>query len=101
MIIDDERYTSSEDIASKINEYFANISGLFDCREGLETDISHLENFIHNKVPDDVHFKIPNITPVQVSTIINAFDSSKAMSLDGNWTIDIKVNMFCIIAQHC
>ena len=68
MIIDDERYTSSEDIASKLNEYFANISVLFDydCREGQETDISHLENFIHNKVPDDVHFKIPNITLVQV-----------------------------------
>ena len=83
--IDAERYTSSEDIASKLNEYFANISGLFDndCGEGLETDISHLKIYIHNKVPDDVHFKIPNITPVQVSTIINAFDSSKAMGLDG------------------
>ena len=65
MTIDDERYTSSEDIASKLNEYFANISGLFDndCREGLETDISQLNNYIHNKVPDDLHFKIPNITP--------------------------------------
>ena len=84
MIID-ERYTSFEDIASTLNEYFANISGLFDndCREGLETHISHLENSIYNKVPYDVHFKFPNITPVQVSTIINALDSSKSMGLDG------------------
>ena len=34
-------------------------------------------------MPGDVHFKIPNITPVQVSTIINGFDSSKAIGLDG------------------
>ena len=40
-------------------------SGLFDndCREGLETDISHLKNYIHNKVPGDVHFKIPKHNP--------------------------------------
>ena len=83
--INDERYTSSLDIASKLNEYFANISSIFgkDDNDILDTDISHLENLVHDKVPHEVYFKIPSITPVQVSTIINALDPSKAIGLDG------------------
>ena len=83
--INDERYTSSEDIASKLNHYFANISQIFGNNEGEELDANfdYLENFINSKVPNDVQFKIPNITPEQVSTIINDLDSSKAMGLDG------------------
>ena len=34
-------------------------------------------------MPDNVHFKIPYITPVQVSTIINTLDPSKAIGLYG------------------
>ena len=52
-------------------------------RETLETDINCFENFTPNKVPDNVLFEIPNITPVQVSTIINTLDPSKAIGLDG------------------
>ena len=83
--INDERYTSSEDIASKLNHYFANIPQIFGNNEGEELDANfdYLENFINSKVPNDVQFKIPNITQEQVSTIINALDSSKAMGLDG------------------
>ena len=85
IVINDERYTSSLDIASKLNEYFANISSIFgkDDNDILDTDISHLENLVHDKVPDGVYFKIPSITPLQVSTIINALDPSKAIGLDG------------------
>ena len=85
IMINDERYTSSEDIASKLNHYFANISQIFGNNEGEELDANfdYLENFINSKVPNDVQFKIPNITPEQVSIIINALDSSKAMGLDG------------------
>ena len=83
--INDERYTSSEDIASKLNHYFANISQIFGNNEGEELDANfdYLENFINSKVPNDVQFKIPIITPEQISTIINALESSKAMGLDG------------------
>ena len=72
IIINDERYTSSEDIACKLNNYFAAISEIFgnDDGEELEADFEYVENFINNKVPNDVHFKIPSITPVEVSTII-------------------------------
>ena len=36
--INDERYTSSEDIASKLNHYVANISQIFGNIEGEELD---------------------------------------------------------------
>ena len=85
IIIDNNRFTSSEDIASELNKYFATISKIFGSndKDELETDFNHLENFINDKVPIDVQFRIPFITPDQVTEIINALDSSKAMGLDG------------------
>ena len=65
MIINNELYMSSECIASKFNEYFANTASKFgdNERETLKTDTSHLENFIRNKTPDNEHFKVPKHCP--------------------------------------
>ena len=49
-----------------------------------------LANFVNNKVPNDIYFKIPTITPEQVSTFITALDSGKAVGLDGTGTRTIK-----------
>ena len=62
---------------------FANISSIFgnDDNDTLETDICHLENLVPDKEPDEVYFKFPSmsVTPVQVSTILNAVDPSEAI----------------------
>ena len=66
----------------RLNEYFSSISDVFgiDNRDSLDPDLT---NFVNDKVPNNVYFKIPNITPEQVSASIMALDSSKAIGLDG------------------
>ena len=67
-----------------MNEYFTSISDIFNDHgtDALSSDLKELESFINHKVPDDVFFKIPFITPEQVSTFIAALDTSKATGLD-------------------
>ena len=78
-------YTSSEKVATKLNEYFSSISDIFgiDNQDSLDLDLTHLTNFVNDKVPNGIYFQIPNITPEQVSASIMALDSSKAIGLDG------------------
>ena len=85
IIINNERYTSSEHIATEMNGYFSSISDIFGSNdsESLDGDITELENFVNNKVPNDIYFKILTITPEQVSTFIMALDSGKVIGLDG------------------
>ena len=85
IIINNERYTSSEKVATKLNEYFSSISNIFgiDNRDSLDPDLTHLANFVNDKVPNGIYFQTPNITPEQVSASIIALDSSKAIGLDG------------------
>lgn len=47
------------------------------------SDFTKLINFISNKIPDNIHFKIPLITTQQVSSFIQNLDSTKATGLDG------------------
>ena len=85
IVIDDKRYTKSEDIATKLNEYFSSILEIFKDTdsEQFDTDLTELKKFVDGKVPSDTYFRIPNITPEQVSCIISALDPSKAIGLDG------------------
>ena len=78
-------YTSSEKVATKLNEYFSSISDIFgiDNQDSLDIDLTHLTNFVNDKVPNGIYFQIPNITPEQVSASFMALDSSKAIGLDG------------------
>ena len=85
IVINNERCTSSEKVATKLNEYFSSISNIFgiDNRDSTDPDLTHLTNFVNDKVPNGVYFQIPNITQEQVSASIMALDSSKAIGLDG------------------
>ena len=85
IVINNERYTSSEKVATKLNEYFSSISDIFgiDNRDSTDPDLTHLTNFVNGKVPNGVYFQIPNITQEQVSASIVALDSRKAIGLDG------------------
>ena len=83
VIIDDIRYTKSENIAAKLNEYFSPISEIFRNNDAsnLSTALAELKEFVNNKVPNGIFFQIPLITPGQVSAIISALDPSKAIGI--------------------
>ena len=85
IIFDNRRYTKSEDIAAKLNEYFSSISEIFKDTdsEQLDTDLNKLKPFFDSKVPNNTYFKIPVITSEQVCRIISTLDSSNSISLDG------------------
>ena len=85
IIVDNERHTSSEDVASKLNEYFSTISDKFgsDNPDNVGPDLSKLTTFVNDKIPDDIYFKIPYITQEQVAISLMNLDSNKAIGLDG------------------
>ena len=85
IIFDNKRYTKSEDIAAKLNQYFSSISEIFKDTdsEQLDTDFNKLKHFVDSKVPNNTYFIIPVITSEQVCRIISTLDSSKAIGLDG------------------
>ena len=85
LIINNERITTSLDIASKLNNYFSSISELLNGNE-IHTsplDVTELKRFINSKIPGEVHFYIPPITNEQVASFIHTLDTSKATGLDG------------------
>ena len=85
IVVDNKRYTQSEDIANKLNEYFSTISDIFKDTDShhLDTDLTELKHFVDSKVPNDTFFRIPNITSEQVFSIISSLDPSKAIGLGG------------------
>ena len=69
LIINNERITTSLDIASQLNNYFSSISDLLNGNE-IHTsplDVTELKRFINSKIPGEVHFYIPPITNEQVA----------------------------------
>ena len=85
LIINNERITTSLDIASKLNNYFSSLSDLLNGNE-IHTsplDVNELMRFINSKIPDDVHFYIPPIINEQVASFIHTLDTSKATGLGG------------------
>ena len=67
--VNNEKFSSSEQVATKLNEFFTSISELLinSNTEDSTPDLNDLINFIQSKVPHDVHFKIPRITTSQVT----------------------------------
>ena len=63
IIIDDQRYTSPENVATKLNEFrsfsISKIFGGYDT-DILDSDMAELKRFVHSKVPNGIYFKIPN-----------------------------------------
>ena len=87
IIINNERHTctSSEDVATKLNDYFSSIADIFgsDNCDNIGPDLSKLKTYVNEQIPHDTFFNIPYITPEQVSASLLALDSSKAIGLDG------------------
>lgn len=85
IVINNVTFTTTEQVASKLNKFFTSISELLINSDTDDTtpDLNNLVRFIQSKVPQDVHFKIPRITPSQVVAFINALDPTKATGVDG------------------
>ena len=65
VIIDDIRYTKSEDIAAKLNEYISSISEIFRNNGALDlnTDLAKLKEFVNSIVPNGIFFSIFHSLP--------------------------------------
>ena len=85
LIIDGEHFTDSETIAIKLNEYFTSIAQILDDTntDSNDLNVTKLQTYVNEKVPDDILFSIPSITTEQVLSCINILDPSKATGLDG------------------
>ena len=83
--INGQQYTNSQDIAFKLNDYFASISEYINTNDVITSapDLTKLETFISSKIPLDTLFRIPKITVNQVSEFINGLNPAKATGLDG------------------
>ena len=85
LIIDDELYTDSKDIAAKLNDFFASICDQFnvDGDPANTHDLTYLAEYVNSRVPSHIHFKVPFIKTQQVSEFLHALDPSKATGIDG------------------
>ena len=84
MIINDQKFSNSEDIAFKLNNYFAKISELLQDNDEISTrpDFTKLKEFINDRIPNDIRFEIPFIYMyiAQVSEFISGLNIAK-----NNW----------------
>ena len=85
LIIDDELYTDSKDVAARLNEFFASICVKFNVDGDLANthDLTYLAEYVNSRVPSHIHFKVPFIKTQQVSEFLHALDPSKATGIDG------------------
>ena len=83
--INGQQYTNSQDIAIKLNDYFASISEYINTNDVITSapDLTKLETYISSKIPLDTFFRIPKITVNQVSEFINGLNPAKATGLHG------------------
>ena len=85
MIINDQKFLNSEDIAFKLNNYFAKISELFQDNDEITTrpDFTKLNEFINDTIPNEIRFEIPFMSIAQVSEFISGLIIAKAIGRDG------------------
>ena len=61
--INDETYSDSQNIASKLNEYFASVCDHFSSHSDPvdAPDMKKLDNYVSHKVPTHIHFTVPYV----------------------------------------
>ena len=85
ILINDQTYTDSKDIAFKLNEFFASVCDQFSFGNDPadHPDLNKLKTYIESKVPSHVNFTVPYITPEEVNAFLHALDPTKATGVDG------------------
>ena len=85
LIIEGVHFTDSETIATKFNEYFTSTAQILENTNSdtNDLDVTKLQEFVNDRVPENIHFSIPLITIDQVASYIHLLDPAKATGLDG------------------
>ena len=87
LIIEGVHFTDSETIATKFNEYFTSTAQILETSNSdtNDLDVTKLQEFVNDEVPENIHFSIPFITIDQDASYmyIHVLDPSKATGLDG------------------
>ena len=85
LIINNETITGSENVASKLNNYFTSIADILykNSNEASNFDLGRLQHFTNSKLARNTFFHIPLIASDQVLSYINKLDSTKATDVDG------------------
>ena len=85
LTIDNERITDPENVATKLNSYFASVSDILNENNstGSSFDSVKISQFVNSKVPQHIQFMLPFITTEQVKLYINNLELSKTTGLDG------------------
>ena len=85
ILINDQTYTDSKDIAFKLNEFFASVYDQLSLGNDPadHPDLNKLKTYVESKVPSHVNFTVPCITPEEVNAFLHALDPTKATGIDG------------------
>ena len=67
--------------AENLNDYFVNIASKL--KEPIEQNFSILREHINSKIPENMHFELPDIDEPFVFRFLSALDVSKSTGLDG------------------
>ena len=100
MEIEGERFSDSQTVAAKLNEYFTSVSTILNNAKSsndYDVNITNPNQFINDKDSSDVYFNIPFVTSEQVQSYIKALDPSKSTGLDG---IGPKIFKLAIIREE-
>ena len=83
--INDETYSNSQNIASKLNKYFASVCDNFSSHSDPvdAPDTKKLDDYVSRKVLSHIHFTVPYITIQQVVEFIHELNPTKATGIDG------------------
>ena len=77
--MNDVTHSDSQNIACKLNEYFASVCDHFSSHN----DKNKLNEYIKSKVPSHVYFSVPYLTTQRVNEFIHGLNPTKATGMDG------------------
>ena len=85
MIINDQKFSNSEGIAFKLNNYFAKISELFQDNDEIPTrpDFTKFNELINDRIQNDICFEISFLSIAQVFEFISGLNIATATGLEG------------------
>ena len=87
LIVDAITYNYPQDVAAKLNSYFANINerikGGQPSQETLKTNLSEIKSYTHSLIPDNVNFKIPLMKLPDLVASMKSLNTTKATGKDG------------------
>ena len=86
LLIGDKNFTDPKDVIEKLNLFFSKISDKLKAEKSkpsTQTNHEKIKEHVDNKVPADVHFRIPLMKLADLKSSINSLDSTKATGLDG------------------